>query len=180
MVIILNGTSSAGKSSLARALQGVVAAPFLHVRMDTFLEMMPPRYADHPDAFAFLELAGREPAETAVETGPYGVRVMQGMRSAIAAMAGHGLNLIIDDVFLDEEQAAYDRLLDDHDVRFVRVDAALDMAERRERQRGDRDIGLARWQFTRVHRDVRYDFAVDTTHATPEDCARQIAEKFGL
>lgn len=179
-VIILNGTSSAGKTSLARALQGVTIEPFLHVKMDAFLEMMPPKYADHPDALTFLRVEGADPPEVEILTGPYAARVLRGMRSAIVALAKDGLNIIVDDVFLEKEQAEYDRLLADYDVSFVRVDAALEVAEQREVARGDRDIGQARWQFSRVHQNVRYDFRVDTTDTAPDACARSIAAALNL
>ena len=35
-IIILNGVGSAGKSSIARALQAITAKPFLYVAMDAF------------------------------------------------------------------------------------------------------------------------------------------------
>ena len=54
------------------------------------------------------------------------------------------------------------------------------MLEARERQRGDRLIGLARWQFDRVHRDMRYDLEIDTSIATPLECAEVIRNKFDL
>lgn len=46
--------------------------------------------------------------------------------------------------------------------------------------RGDREIGLARWQFDKVHEGVRYDIELDTSRSTPEDCARAIKTRFAL
>jgi chloramphenicol 3-O phosphotransferase len=40
-VIVLNGVSSAGKSSLARALQAITWPPFLHAQLDVFTQMLP-------------------------------------------------------------------------------------------------------------------------------------------
>jgi chloramphenicol 3-O-phosphotransferase len=40
-IVLLNGVGSAGKSSIARALQQITAEPFLYVQMDTFIEMLP-------------------------------------------------------------------------------------------------------------------------------------------
>ena len=54
------------------------------------------------------------------------------------------------------------------------------MLEARERARGDRLIGLARRQFARIHKDMRYDFEVDTSLATPLDCAERIKARFAL
>jgi chloramphenicol 3-O phosphotransferase len=43
-IILLNGTSSSGKSSVARALQEVLSEPYLHLGIDTFIAMLPSRY----------------------------------------------------------------------------------------------------------------------------------------
>ena len=40
-IILLNGTGSSGKTSLARALQAASRDVFLHVQMDAFLDMLP-------------------------------------------------------------------------------------------------------------------------------------------
>ena len=179
-VIILNGTSSAGKSSLARALQAVAAQPFLHVQMDTFLEMMPPRCADNPEGLQILPLEGVDPPEVMIRTGPYAARVLRGMRHAIAAMANEGINLIVDDVMLDKEQGEYQALLAGHDVAYVKVHATLEASERREVARGDREIGQVRWQYGRVHAHVSYDLEVDTTDRSPDACARYLAAALNL
>lgn len=180
-VIILNGTSSAGKSSLARALQQVAQRPLLHVQMDAFFGMQPARMDNHPDAVVFHAVEGAAPPEVAIETGPFGQRVLDGMRRSVAALAEAGLDLVVDDVWLGrDEQAAYAGLLAGHEVRFVGVRASLDACEAREKARGDRDIGQARWQYARVHQGARYDLEVDTTAATPEAAAREIVDTFGL
>jgi chloramphenicol 3-O phosphotransferase len=56
----------------------------------------------------------------------------------------------------------------------------LEVLEAREHQRGDRAIGLARWQYGRVHKDMRYDLTVDTSTATPAECAERIKRSFRL
>ncbi|WP_258588919.1 phosphotransferase-like protein [Mesorhizobium sp. AR02] len=58
-IIVLNGVGSAGKSSVARALQAITAAPFLHVQMDSFLAMLPDALQDHADGFCYETRAGR-------------------------------------------------------------------------------------------------------------------------
>jgi chloramphenicol 3-O phosphotransferase len=41
-------------------------------------------------------------------------------------------------------------------------------------------IGLARWQYDRVHKDMTYDLEVDTSRATAMQCAEMIRKEFGL
>lgn len=179
-IVLLNGAGSAGKSSIARALQANAAGPFLHVQMDGFLAMLPAAYQDHPDAFAFQ--AGVEDGRPVVDirSGPVGERLMRGMRRSVVALAEAGNDLIVDDVMLGDEMADYDALLAGLRVFKVGVTAPLDVLEVREAARGDRLIGLARRQVDRVHAGRAYDLEVDTAAHSPEACAALIAERFGL
>lgn len=179
-IVILNGVGSAGKSSIAKALQEITETPFLHVSMDVFCEMLPPGYFDHPDGFRFIsgEEVGRP--SVAIETGPVGARLMDGMRHAIAALAARGNDLIVDDVMLADEPSEYCRLLAPYQVYWVGILASLEVLEARERSRGDRLIGLARWQFNRVHAGRRYDLEIDTDRLSVVAAARMIKDRFGL
>lgn len=180
-VVILNGTSSAGKTTLAKAVQRLAAGPALRVSMDDFLEMMPPRFANDDEAFSFRLLPGAEPAEVEIGTGSYGEALMRGMRGSIAALANQGLNLIVDDVMLGAgDHEHYRSLLVSHALSFVAVHCALETAEKRERERGDRDIGMARWQISRVHAGRDYDLEVWTDRVTADEGAKAIVDAFGL
>lgn len=179
-IIVLNGAGSSGKSSIAKALQAITREPFLHVAMDGFLEMLPEALQDDPDTFDFQEIVENGAVSVRIAVGPVGDRLLKGMRAAIAALADAGNNLIVDDVMLDGEASEYRRLLGGHDLHFVGVRASLEILEARERQRGDRMIGLARWQFERVHRDIGYDLVVDIGLADPAACAEQIRVRFNL
>ncbi len=179
-IIILNGVGSAGKSSIAKSLQTITEEPFLNVSMDKFMEMLPEDYQNHSDGFSFESVADQGKPMVIIKTGPVGKRLMKGMRHAIAALAGQGNNLIIDDVMLADEADEYANLLRDFDVYFVGVIAPLDVLEDRKRKRVDRLNGLARWQINRVHKDNVYDLEVDTSSASPMECAALIVTKFGF
>lgn len=179
-IILLNGVGSVGKSSIAKALQRITAAPFLHVSMDDFLDMMPPSLFEAPDGMVFTprEVDGKPSVEITV--GPAAEHALRGMRAAMAAMARAGNNLIIDDVLIGNDAAEYAEALAGLQVDWVGVFAPLDVLEERERKRGDRDIGLARWLYDRVHQGIRYDLEIDTSFADPAKCAQQIRAAFGL
>lgn len=178
LVILLNGVGSVGKSSTARALQAIATRPLLHVAMDAFLDMLPAGLLDHPDGLTFIDEGA---AGLAVRSGPVLQRAMDGMRHAVAAMAAAGNDLVVDEVMIGPAKAdAYRALLGFCTLRFVGLTAPLEVLEARELARGDRAIGLARWQFPRVHAGMRYDLTLDTSIATPEDCARRIRAEFGL
>jgi len=179
-IVLLNGAGSAGKGSIARALQAITAGPFLHVQMDAFLDMLPAARQDHPEAFSYETVQRDGAPAVVIRAGAAGERLMRGMRRAVAALAEAGNDLIVDDVMLGDEMAEYDALLAACRVYKVGVLAPLDVLEARERARGDRLIGLARWQVDRVHAGRRYDLEVDTSRAGPDECALLIKERFGL
>lgn len=180
-VILLNGVGSAGKSSIAKALQTITAEPFLHVAMDAFLDMMPARLWDHPDGITFETVQQDGKPSVVIRSGPVADRLLRGMRQSVAAMARQGGNLIVDEVLIDDgDMAEYATLLVDIKFRTVGLFAPLDVLEARERARGDRLIGLARWQYDRVHRGKRYDLELDTGEATPMACAERIKQAFNL
>lgn len=180
-IILLNGVGSAGKTSIARALQGIVGECFLHVALDAFLEMLPASRFGHPDGYMFETVEQDGKPAVVIHTGPDFQRAMRGMRRAMAALAAAGNNLIVDEVLLGgHEWEDYRAVLAPFQVFLVGVMAPLDVLEARERARGDRDIGLARWQFDRVHRGLRYDLEVDTSTASPLACAEAIKAAFGL
>jgi chloramphenicol 3-O phosphotransferase len=179
-IILLNGVGSSGKSSIARELQKIAGKPFLHVQMDDFCAMLPEALQDHPDGFAFEETSENNKPLVVIKTGPVGERALRGMRHAIAAMAAQGNNLIVDDVMLENEHEEYEALLSGFETFFVGVLAPLDVLEARERERGDRMIGLARWQYGRVHRGRTYDLEIDSGRLGPLECATLIKQKFQL
>lgn len=170
-----------GKSATARALQAIAARPFLHVAMDAFLDMLPAAMLGHPDGLIFETLQQEGKPSVAIRTGPVVERAMLGMRHAIAAMAAQGNDLVVDDVMTRPgEDQEYRALLSRFNVRLVSLFAPLEVLEARERQRGDRTPGLARWQYERVHRGVAYDLTIDTSLTSPTENACRIRDAFGL
>lgn len=186
-VILLNGVGSAGKSSIAKALQLIVERPFLHVEMDGFLEMMPEKYLDHNDGLCFETNVDQGVVETKVNTGKVAKRVLDGMRRSVVALAEAGNNLIVDEVIFGTNNngssnpfAEYQTLLKPFDLQWVGVFACLDVLEKRERERDDRKMGLARWQYDRVHDEMNYDFCVNTDKLSPLECAELIKIELNL
>ncbi len=103
-------------------------------------------------------------------------RLMQGMRASVVALAKAGNNCVVDDVMLSvADQHSYRAFAEDLTIQFVAIHAPLHVLEERERNRGDRLIGLSRWQFPRVHQGIQYDFEIDTTDTDPKDVAVAIA-----
>jgi chloramphenicol 3-O-phosphotransferase len=164
-VVILNGASSAGKTSLAKALQSVAPYPFLRLSVDDFLNMLPERHA----ARSVREAAGI----------PY-TALVQGFHKAIASMVATGNCVIVDHVAGDRRAWLSDCLeaLGDLPLMFVAVYCDLDQLLKREERRTDRlpSPALARAQHQTIHQLMVYDLEVDTTMLSPEACARQILD----
>jgi chloramphenicol 3-O phosphotransferase len=170
-VIVLNGGSSSGKSSIARCLQEVLPQAWLSVSVDTFVDALPPRLREGGEGL----LIG---PDGEVSVGPAFEELDAAWLAGIAAMVRAGAHVVIDDVFLGGplSHARWARVLTGLDVLWVGVRCAPGAAADREAARGDRVPGMAAKQAALVHEGVAYDLEVDTTSASAEACARTIAE----
>ena len=177
-IIVLNGTSSSGKSTLVRALQDQLPDPWIEIGIDRFVFALPKRYLDQPlwsEVFRYVRADGRSDGPFTIETGPLGERLVGGMHRTAAALAEGGLDLIVDHVmledrWLDEIAALWARFR----VLYVGVRCPLAVIVERERTRRDRTIGQAAAQFAVVHRRGGYDLELDTSILSPEEAARVI------
>jgi chloramphenicol 3-O phosphotransferase len=171
-VIVLNGGSSSGKSSIARALQELLAMPWLTFGVDSLIEALPGRGED-PRSGLVYEPDGTitvEPRYRALEDAWY---------AGLACMALRGAPLILDEVFLAGAagQQRLRRALQGLDVLWVGVRCEPAVASAREAGRPDRIRGMAAEQAAAAHVGVVYDLEVDTTHRSAAACARAIAAR---
>lgn len=164
-VIVLNGTSSAGKTSIARALQARLDAPYHHVQLDAFRAMEPPGYWEAWEQWA--------PGVLDIKLAA----LCRAMHAAVAELSRHGLGVIFDTVL--DKSDVWHYLLEDlaHcPVYLVGVVCSVEELSRREQMRGDRQPGLAARQAPFVHADKKYDFQVDTTDCSADQCAAEIVQ----
>jgi chloramphenicol 3-O phosphotransferase len=159
-IILLNGASSAGKSTLARGIQARAEMPFLQFSLDFFMfqtEVLP-RRRDSSGPFSWQAMRPK---------------LFSGYFNCLPALARAGNNLVID--YIVETQAqleALTRQLRGLDVFFVGVHCSVEELERRERQRGDRRIGDARRDLETVHSFSVYDFEVDSSLESERNAER--------
>jgi chloramphenicol 3-O phosphotransferase len=178
-IIFLNGTSSSGKSTLARALQKQLDGPYLHAGIDQFIFMLPGAYLNPPLWREVYAYHYRDDGSFTIQTGPLGHLLMTGMHRSAAALAESGFDVILDHVLLDARWLdECVRLFAPFEVWFVGVRCPLDVLEQRERDRKDRTLGQARAQFDVVHAGKSYDVEVDTSQADATACAAQIIGHF--
>jgi len=180
-IILLNGASSAGKTSILVALQQILDMPYLDAGIDKFLWMLPKRYLDVPLWHDVFEYAWREQGDTRelfIQAGPLGHRLMSGMHHAIAIMSQAGNNIIADHVLIERQWVLECAcLFADLPALFVGVHCPLEILEQRERERSDRTLGQARAYFRTVHAHGIYDLEVDTSRFSPVECALQIKQR---
>lgn len=167
---MLNGGSSAGKSAIARSLQAVLPDPWLAFGIDSLIEAMPASMRESGDGLDIAEDGG-------VGVGSVFRELEAAWMQGVAATAGAGARIIIDDVFLGgaESQQRWQQALGGLDVLWVGVRCDSKVAAGREILRGDRAQGMAASQAETVHRGAVYDLEVDTTHTESLQCARTIA-----
>lgn len=165
-IILLHGASSAGKSTLARAIQHALDEPLVLFSSDNLAVGLPER-RDSEGPFKYW--GGVRP------------RFFAGFHRCIAAMAAAGNDLVVDHVIeFAEWRSELSVLLRPFDVFLVGVHCSLDELERRERQRGDRRLGEAREhvEVDRVHAFGPYDFEVDTSSRDPADVAAEVIARW--
>lgn len=173
-IIVLNGISSAGKSSLARAIQANSKRDWLHVSLDQFIAMLPDGREMNPEWFVVEEVDSSPQPVVSITNGPRGKLLMQSMRDFVRIAADKDLYVVVDDVGTTAEIADYRAKLSDHELTIVKIDVDLATAERRERVRGDRMLGLARQQWGRIHKGVDYDIELENPDGELEATARRL------
>lgn len=165
--ILLNGTSSSGKTSLAKALQERLQVVFLNFSVDSILYTLPPS-----DLAAMMK-------GTPIARGEFRYdRLVDGFHAAIAGLLASGNRLIVDNALTRIEwKTGFDTAVTGHRTFRVGVTCELKEAKRREQSRGDRAIGTVDYELPRVHEGMAYDLVVDTTWMAADAIADQVIGK---
>ena len=190
-MILVNGPSSAGKTTLCRGLQEAITHPYLCIGFDDFIFTGAQRYyrgADtaeqaHQDRFTadgvrmVVTSAPDEPLSVAAVFGPVFRSLIDGMAPAVRALVDAGNSVIFDHVLHDRDM--YDSTVSSFeglDVFRVGVVCPVEILEARETSRGDRVLGRARGLAAVVHQFCEYDVVVDTGKDDPQSCIDRVLE----
>lgn len=152
-VLVINGTSSSGKTQLVRAIQALSESPWIGAGIDAFWNMIPSRWLE-PGPLAVQGLsfqAEQHGGAMVLRTlcGPLIHRVAQGMRGSVVALACAGCNVVCDDAFLDSSwPAGWASALEGIDAWLIGLHCPPGVLDARESARGDRRPGEARGQAT--------------------------------
>ena len=150
-VIVLNGPSSVGKSSLMRAFADRARTPFACLD-EPFLGRIP------PDFLAWQETLGPHVA---------------GFLAGIAAAAALGNQYIVSAAGIPQQK--FEAALAGVETVYVGLDAPLDVLVQRQLAQVDKFGGLAE-ESVDIHDGWTYDLRIDTLRLNPEDAARLLAE----
>ncbi|MBY0292451.1 MAG: chloramphenicol phosphotransferase CPT family protein [Alphaproteobacteria bacterium] len=189
MIIFLNGTSSTGKSSVARELMRQSQIPFLHYASDHLLnfwidskfvnsfkgEQKPQKW--QAEWFCRQQAIDKNGhAVFHIKNGKKGWTLYCDLVKAACDLMDKGYDMIVDEVIISESQIPlyYSSLINKY-VYMVYIYCENIEMERREKKRGDRNIGLSRGLLEDVDKIINtYDLKIDTTHLSAAECARSI------
>ncbi len=155
-IIIINGPSSSGKTTLALALQKSLDLPFIRFSFDLFMEHK---------AFSSEQIKNGTFSWEAMRPS-----VFAGIHQCLPALATAGNNIIFDHI-IETKAWLYHlvSLVAKLDVFFVGLHCSLPELERREKQRGDRHKGEAYRDFQTVHSITSYDLDLDSENLLEEN-----------
>jgi chloramphenicol 3-O phosphotransferase len=191
-IVILNGPSRSGKTSIATAMQDISDDPWMNVGMDNHITTTPAAYRPgvglRPQrAEGHVDDPSRVPLSVLEDLVP---TLYAALYESIAAHARLGLNVVADVYHHDfyskplrilEDSA---RRLRDLPVLFVGVRCPIDVIwERREQTWGQTRDGVDDRTREAVDLGQRaagehtYDLELDTSVASPEECAEAILSR---
>ncbi len=155
-IIFLNGTSSSGKTSIAKELLKLNS--YLYLSLDDAINNQPSEILKDKDRFQ--------------EFFP---KVISEFHKTIKKMADQNKSLVIDHIL--EKPEWYEeckKTLKDKLVTWVSVICPLEELEMREASRKDRTKGLAKFQYNFVYKGYIHDLRIDTLSTTSQEAAIKI------
>jgi len=186
-VIVLNGPSGSGKSSIQKAFQNLMM-PNLWVKVgidNLFDSPMPDinlenlSFWQSPNPIRWVEESHDADSNKVITllVGEQGKKVAYAMNSAIAAYAQNGCNVIVDYIAYDQDWLRdLEQKLAGFKTYYVAVEIPLEILEQREEARGTSPKGHARSHYATVYGDKKYDLVVSTANQTAQEIAQKLKD----
>ncbi len=186
-VIILNGPSGSGKSSIQKSFQYLMMPDlWCKVGIDNLFDKPFPDITPEniqpwlePNPIRWIETTQDAEGNNVISLhlGDQGKKVAYAMNSAIASYVQNDCNLIVDYIAYDQDWLNdLEQKLKGSKAYWVAVDIPLDLLEQREAARGTSPAGHARSHYFSVYGDRDYDLRVNTSDHSSEAIAVQLRE----
>ena len=162
-IIILNGVSSSGKTTLAKVIQDLAPTPVYKLDIDNFILMSPEKFNDyeHNDFSVQYAFASK-------------------FFHVVKLFSDMGFDLVVSNMFFKDTDTLkeFRVLLKDSPVLVVNITCPAEELKRRETLRGDRKPGSAQSQLQLL--ETRFDncIRVNNFENTNEECAKMIIKTF--
>jgi chloramphenicol 3-O phosphotransferase len=190
-VVILNGPSAAGKSSIQAEFQKLMM-PNLWIKVgidNLFDKPMPDITIENLDfwqnkneiRWVSSEKDLNDNSVITLHVGKQGLYVVQGMNRAIAEYAKSGCNVIVDYIGYDPKWLEdLKQQLKGVKTYWVKVEIPLEVLEKREEARATSPKGHARSHFDKVYGNIGYDLVVNSDKDSAMMIAENIKKYFSL
>jgi len=158
-IIVIDGASSSGRTSLTKRFAQASSERYCACHIDEFIRKLP------------VQIWGR-----CSDTDAGWAEIGMMFNTFLFDVSQRHDRIVADGYYKqDEARDHLFSLFGRERVFYVQLFCELEELERRERLRGDRRLGLARSQFDSIYAFTDYDIRVDSTDASVEDCASQLA-----
>ena len=162
-IIILNGVSSSGKTTLAKVLQDRSPIPLYKLDIDDFIFMSPEKFNDyeHNDFSVQYAFASK-------------------FFHVVKLFSDMGFDMVVPNMFFKNTDTLkeFRVLLKDHPVSVVNITCPVEELNRREALRGDRKPGSAEEQLQLLETRFDNSITVNNFENTNEECADLILKSF--
>lgn len=179
-ILLINGPSSSGKTTLAKTFTDIVNEPWLIMGIDFCMDMLSQRYIGNnltaKNGFYYIQHYSNHHITTESTVGPIGDAVLKLIPVMAKIIADAGFNIIIDEVILSDDRfLTYLNYFYSYNSYAIGITCNIDILESREAIRGNRRPGLARGQLDLIHTGIRaYDIMLDTGNQSSFLCAEII------
>ena len=162
-IIILNGVSSSGKTTLAKVIQDQSPIPLYKLDIDDFILMSPEKFNDY-------------------ENNDFSVQYAFASKFfyVVKLYSDLGFNIVAPYMFFKNSDTLqeFKKLLSDYPILIVNMTCPVEELNKRELSRGDRKTGSAEEQLQLLETQFNNSITVDNFSNTNEECAEMIIKAF--
>src|SRR5439155_11012494 len=194
-IVVISGTSGAGKTTTCQAFARCADQPYLMLGMDLLLgSMIPGKYTIFGEQ--------KDEGYYGLGWGPVGWKAIEAMHEMIAGAALSGQNMVVDHLMFIDPPILQDCIwrLADLPVLFVNLRPSRDVLERRVTERkielppqmveavggpdGVRKLGellsqMTPWYYEHAYQNGCFDLELDSEALSPDQLCEQIEARLG-